>query len=82
MLLFVAVALGYNQYWSCGFMFLLFYVQEHPKAQRAVALVLKRLRRRGTALSLIQQVVDMYVPCTPVPEGVSVCIRGPKKIIP
>ena len=29
---------------------LLFYVQEHPKAQPAVVLVLKRLRRRGNCL--------------------------------
>ena len=31
--------------WFCGF-----YVQEHPKAQPAVVLVLKRLRRRGHGL--------------------------------
>ena len=31
-------------------MFLWFYVQEHPKAQPAVVLVLKRLRRRGNSL--------------------------------
>ena len=30
--------------------FLWFYVQEHPKAQPAVNLVLKRLRRRGNSL--------------------------------
>ena len=30
--------------------FLWFYVQEHPKAQPAVVLVLKRLRRRGNGL--------------------------------
>ena len=33
-----------------GLWFLLFYVQEHPKAQPAVVLVLKRLRRRGNGL--------------------------------
>ena len=33
-----------------GFMVLWFYVQEHPKAQQAVALVLKRLRRRSHGL--------------------------------
>ena len=35
----------YNQYWLGGFMvlWLFFYVQEHPKAQPAVVLVLKRL---------------------------------------
>ena len=30
--------------------FVFFYVQEHPKAQSAVVLVLKRLRRRGHGL--------------------------------
>ena len=38
-----------------GFMVLWFYVQELPKAQPAVVLVLKRLRRRGYSLSLIRQ---------------------------
>ena len=49
---FVAVLLGYNQYWRGGFMVfvLFFYVQEHPKAQPAEVLVLKRLRRRGHGL--------------------------------
>ena len=42
--------LGYNQYWPGGFMVLWFYAQEHPKAQPAVVLVLKRLRRRGNGL--------------------------------
>ena len=32
-----------------GLCFLWFYVQERPKAQRAVVLVLKRLRRRARA---------------------------------
>ena len=36
------------QYWPGGFM--LFVVQELPKAQPAVVLVLKRLRRRGNGL--------------------------------
>ena len=31
-------------------MVLWFYVQEHPKAQLAVVLILKRLRRRGNGL--------------------------------
>ena len=31
-------------------MVLWFYVQEHPKAQPTVVLVLKRLRRRGNSL--------------------------------
>ena len=38
------------QYWPGGFMVLWFYVQELPKAQPAVVLVLKRLRRRGISL--------------------------------
>ena len=38
------------QYWLGGFMVLWFYVQELPKAQPAVALVLKRLRRQGNSL--------------------------------
>ena len=38
------------QYWPGGFMVLWFYVQELPKAQPAVVLVLKRLRRRGNSL--------------------------------
>ena len=42
-MLFVAVFLGCTS-------FLLFYVQELPKAQPAVVLVLKRLRRRGNGL--------------------------------
>ena len=45
--IFVAVFLGYNQYWPGGFMVGGFYVQEHPKAQPAVVLVLKHLRRGG-----------------------------------
>ena len=38
------------QYWPGGSMVLWFYVQEHPKAQPAVVLVLKRLRRRGNGI--------------------------------
>ena len=38
------------QYWPCGFMVLWFYVQELPKAQPAVVLVLKHLRRRCNSL--------------------------------
>ena len=38
------------QYRPGVFMVLWFYVQEHPKAQPAVVLVLKRLRRRGNGL--------------------------------
>ena len=48
--LFVAVFLGYKQYWPGGFMVLGFYIQEHPKAQQAVVLILKSLRRRGNGL--------------------------------
>ena len=48
----MAVFLGYKQYWPGRFMVLcgIFYVQEHPKAQPAVVLVLKRLSRRGHGL--------------------------------
>ena len=46
-LVFVAVFLGCT---STGRVGLCFYVQELPKAQPAVALVLKRLRRRGNGL--------------------------------
>ena len=39
------------QYWAGEFMVLWFYnVQEHPKAQQAVILILKRLKRRGNGL--------------------------------
>ena len=38
------------QYWPGGFMFLWFYVQEHQKAQPAVVLVLKPLKRLGNSL--------------------------------
>ena len=38
------------QYWPGGFMILWLYVQELPKAQPEVVLVLKRLRRRGNSL--------------------------------
>ena len=38
------------QYWPGGLMVLCFYVQELPKAQQAVVLFLKRLRRRGNSL--------------------------------
>ena len=37
--------------WPGGFMVLWFYVQELPKAQPAIVLVLKRLRRRGNSLN-------------------------------
>ena len=49
-LLFVAVFVGYNQYWLGEFMVLWFYVQEHPKVQPAVVLILKHLGRRGPRL--------------------------------
>ena len=49
-LLFVAVFLGCTSTGRVGLWFLLFYVQEHPKAQLAVVLVLKHLRRRGNGL--------------------------------
>ena len=38
------------QYWPGGCVVLWFYVQEHPKAQPAVVLVLKRLRSRANGL--------------------------------
>ena len=49
-ILFVAVFLGYNQYWPGGFMVLLFSVQEHLKAQPVVILISKCLRRQGHRL--------------------------------
>ena len=49
-LLFVAVFLGCTSTGRVGLCFLWFYVQELPKAQPAVVLVLKRLRRRGNGL--------------------------------
>ena len=48
--LFVAVFLGCTSTGRVGLCFLWFYVQELPKAQPAVVLVLKRLRRRGNSL--------------------------------
>ena len=54
-LLFVAVFIGYNQYWPGEFMLFVVYVNPHPKAQTAVVLVMKGLRRRAKALSLIRQ---------------------------
>ena len=48
--MFVAVFLGCTSTGRVGLWFLWFYVQEHPKAQPAVVLVLKRLRRRGNGL--------------------------------
>ena len=47
---FVAVFLGCTSTGRMGLCFLWFYVQELPKAQPAVVLVLKRLRRRGNGL--------------------------------
>ena len=46
----MAVFLGCTSTGRVGLWFLWFYVQEHPKAQPAVVLVLKRLRRRGNGL--------------------------------
>ena len=54
-LIFVAVFLGCTSTGRVGLCFLWFFVQELPKAQPAVVLVLKRLRRRATAKSLIRQ---------------------------
>ena len=47
---FVAVFLGCTSTGRVGLCFVWFYVQELPKAQPAVVLVLKRLRRRGNSL--------------------------------
>ena len=47
---FVAVFLGCTSTGRMGFCFLWFFVQELPKAQPAVVLVLQRLRRRGNGL--------------------------------
>ena len=47
---FVAVFLGCTSTGRVDLCFLWFYVQELPKAQPAVVLVLKRLRRRGNGL--------------------------------
>ena len=47
---FVAVFLGCTSTGRVGLCFLWFFVQELPKAQPAVVLVLKRLRRRGNGL--------------------------------
>ena len=47
---FVALFLGCTSSGRVGLCFLWFYVQELPKAQPAVVLVLKRLRRRGNGL--------------------------------
>ena len=48
--IFVAVFLGCTSTGRVGLCFLWFYVQERPKAQPAVVLVLKRLRRWGNGL--------------------------------
>ena len=48
--MFVAVFLGCTSTGRVGLCFLWFFVQELPKAQLAVVLVLKRLRRRGNSL--------------------------------
>ena len=49
-IVFVAVFLGCTSTGRVGLYFLWFFVQELPKAQPAVVLVLKRLRRRGNGL--------------------------------
>ena len=46
----MAVLLGCTSTGRVGLCFLWFYAQEFPKAQPAVVLVLKRLRRRGKGL--------------------------------
>ena len=49
-IIFVALFLGCTSTGRAGLCFMWFYVQELPKAQPAVVLVLKRLRRRGNGL--------------------------------
>ena len=49
-LVFVAVFFGCTSAGQVGLCFLWFYVQELPKAQPAVVLVLKRFRRRGNGV--------------------------------
>ena len=49
-IIFVAVFLGCTSTGQVDLCFLWFYVQELPKAQLVVVLVLKRLRRRGNGL--------------------------------
>ena len=49
-IIFVAVFLGCTSTGRMDLCFLWFYVQELPKAQLVVVLVLKRLRRRGNGL--------------------------------
>ena len=48
----MAVFLGCTSTGRVGLCFLWFFVQELPKAQPAVVLVLKRLRRRGNGLKV------------------------------
>ena len=50
LLVFVAVFLGCTSTDRVGLCFLWFFVQELPKAQPAVVLVFKNLRRRGNGL--------------------------------
>ena len=67
---FVAVFLGCTSTGRLGLCFLWFYVQELPKAQPAVVLVLKRLRRRGNGLK--SHPTDFFVAFPgwkPVPPG-------------
>ena len=46
----MAVFLGCTSTGRVGLWFLWFYVQEHPRAQSAVVLVLKHVRKRGNGL--------------------------------
>ena len=50
--LFVAVFLGYNQYWPGGFMVFVVLCPGAPEGSPTVVLVLKRLRRWGHSLKL------------------------------
>ena len=73
----MAVFLGYNQDWPVGFMFFVFlYVQEHPKAQQAVVLVLKRTRRRGHGLKShpTEWKKQRIKPASPGLQDIPVCL--------
>ena len=59
---FVVVFLGCTSTGRVGLCFLWFYVRELPKAQPAVVLVLKRLRRRDNGLKKIVNEYDQEIP--------------------
>ena len=75
---FVAVFLGCTSTGRVGLCFLWFYVQELPKAQPAVVLVLKRLRRRGNGLK--SHPTDWEKPGIDLRLSFSKCLRFPKSV--